>query len=66
MDDDEEDDYDLEDPFINDDSEDDFEPDTDDDTDSEWFDSQETGNDEEDTKQLLKEAKRITRTQKKH
>lgn len=62
--DDAEDDYDLEDPFINDDSEDDFQPENDDDTDSEWNDSQEIDEDE-DTRQLLKEARRITRTQSK-
>lgn len=62
--DDAEDDYDLEDPFIDDDSEDDFQPDDDDDTDSEWGDLQEI-DEEDDTKELLKEAKRVTKNKTK-
>lgn len=60
-----EDDYDLEDPFIDDGSEDEYEPDNlSDESDSEWNDSQAV-DDGEDTKRLVKEAKRFTKNAKK-
>lgn len=64
-DDDLEDEYDLEDPFIDDGSEDEYQPDNvSDESDSEWNDSQGVDEDE-DTKRLVKEAKRFTRDSKK-
>lgn len=63
-DDDLEDDYDLEDPFIDDGSEDEYQPDNlSDESDSEWTESQ-GADEEEDTKRLVKEAKRFTRNEK--
>ncbi|KAJ8910473.1 hypothetical protein NQ315_015608 [Exocentrus adspersus] len=66
-DDDASDDYDYEDPFINDATSDEFElSDDDDESDStDWMDSQKVEEDSEDTKRLLKEAKRFTKAGRK-
>ncbi|XP_076268077.1 uncharacterized protein LOC143201112 isoform X2 [Rhynchophorus ferrugineus] len=55
------DDYDYNDPFINDNSSDDFEPSDDDYTDSDWEDSGELVEELEERKRLLREAKRYTK-----
>ena len=56
----EEDDYDYDDPFLNDASSDDYQP-TDSDSDNS---ATSAGEDEEDTNRMLKEAKRFTKRRK--
>lgn len=55
-----EDDYDFQDPFINDASSDEFEISSGDDNDSDWNDSQELDEESQETRRMLKEAKRFT------
>ncbi|CAG9819106.1 unnamed protein product [Phaedon cochleariae] len=60
-----EDDYDMEDPFINDGSSDDFQPSNDgSDDDTDWEDSQKVVEESEETRRLLKEAKKFTKVKK--
>lgn len=58
-----EDDYDYQDPFIDDGSSDEFElsEDDDDDDDTDWEDSQVVDEESQETRRLLKEAKKFTR-----
>lgn len=55
------DDYDLDDPFINDGSSDDFAPSDDSNSDSDWEDSQEAEEESQERKRMLKEAKKFTK-----
>ncbi|XP_056636873.1 aprataxin and PNK-like factor [Diorhabda sublineata] len=59
-----EDDYDLEDPFINNNSSDDFELSDSGDSDSDWRDSQEVEEESQERKRLLKEAKKFIHQKK--
>jgi hypothetical protein len=60
-DDDEDDDYDYDDPFINDGSSDDYQPT---DSGSDVSDGMSSGEEEADTKRMVKEAKKFTRKKK--
>ncbi|KAJ8962504.1 hypothetical protein NQ318_000894 [Aromia moschata] len=59
-----EDDYDYEDPFMDDASSDAFELSSDSASDSDWDDSQEVDEESQETRRLLKEAKKFTKGQK--
>lgn len=60
-DDDDDDDYDYDDPFLNDASSDDYQPT---DTDSDISDGMSSGDEESDSKRMMKEAKKFTRKKK--